>query len=98
MSAEPENEIVPAIRDWLAATSSVEVPCGLSRAEARRQASELLVAIGDGVLVPGQVDVDDTLIDVLWAATEELEEKPTGRATFEACDTVYKFVSAVSSI
>ena len=57
MSTELEHEIVPAIRGWLAASSGVDVPTGLSREEARRRARELLAAIAAGSIAPGQVEV-----------------------------------------
>lgn len=95
MSTEQEHEIVPAIRDWLAATSDVEIPSGLSREEARRRAHELIGAIAAGRVVPDQVDVYDDLKDILWASVEELNEKPRSQPTFEKCDRVYEFVAAL---
>ncbi len=35
MRTEQEHEVVPAIREWLAATSDVEIPPGISREKAR---------------------------------------------------------------
>lgn len=97
MSTAQEHEIVPAIRDWLAATADLEIATGLSRDEARRHARELLAAIAVGSVAPDHVDADDDdLKDVLWAVVEELDEKPLGTPTFEECDRVYQFVAALS--
>ncbi len=96
MSTEQEHEIVPAIRDWLAATSGVEIPLGLSREDARWRACEFLAAIVDGTIAPDQVEMDDDLKDVLWASVEELDEKPLSQLTFEECDCFYRFVAALS--
>ncbi len=96
MSTAQEHEIVPAIREWLAATADLEIATGLSRDEARRRARELLAAIEAGSVAPDQVEADDDLKDVLWAIVEELDEKPLGHSTFEECDRVYQFVTALS--
>ncbi len=92
MIAEQEHEIVPAIRGWLAATSDMEIPIGLSREEARRRGRELLVAIVAEALPPDNLEVDDDLKDVLWAAIEELDAKQFGQETFEECDRLYRFL------
>jgi tetratricopeptide (TPR) repeat protein len=96
MSTEQEHVIVPAIRDWLAATSDVEIPPGLSREEARRRAREFLAAIVAGTVLTDQVEMDDDLKDLLWASVEELAEKSPGQSTFEECDRFYQFVAALS--
>jgi tetratricopeptide (TPR) repeat protein len=97
MSTSQEHEIVPAIRDWLAATSDVEIATGLSRDEARRRARDLLAAIAVRSVAPDHVEADDDdLKDVLWAVIEELDEKPLGTPTFAECDRVYQFVGALS--
>jgi len=96
MSTVPEHEIVPAIRDWLATTADLEVATGLSRDEARRRAREFLATVVAGSVAPDQVEIDDDLKDVLWAMVEALGEKPLGHSTFEECDHVYQFVSALS--
>lgn len=95
MITEPEHEIIPAIRDWLAATSDVEIPCGLVREEARRRAHDLLGAIAAGSVVPEYLDVDDESKDILWASVEELDGKPVSQQTFEECDCFYQFVLAL---
>jgi tetratricopeptide (TPR) repeat protein len=92
MSGQHDHEIVPAIRDWLAATTGVELPLGLSRADARRRAPEFLAGIAAGTVLPENVDVDEELKDILWASVDELDAKPLGRATFEECDRFYQFV------
>lgn len=92
MRTDQEHEIVPAIRDWLAATSDVEIPPGLSREETRRRAREFLAAFEAGAVVPHQVEVDDDLMEVLWATVEELDEIPLCQPIFQECDRFYKFV------
>ncbi|HSP93966.1 MAG TPA: hypothetical protein VLU06_05395, partial [Thermoanaerobaculia bacterium] len=96
MSTEQEHEVVPAIREWLAATSDVEIPPGMSREEARWRAREFLAAVVAGTVVPDQVEVDDDFTDILWASIEELNGKPLGRQTFDECDCFYQFVVALS--
>lgn len=93
MSTQENHEIVPAIRDWLAATTDVEIPLGLSTADARRGARQFLAGIAAGTVEPDSVEVGDDLKDILWASVEELNEKPLGRATFEECDRFYQFVA-----
>ena len=96
MIIEPEHEVVPVIRDWLAATSNVEIPVGPTRAESRRQARALLAAIVAGTVIPDQAEMDDGLKDILWASVEELDEKPLGQPTLEDCNRFYQFVAALS--
>ena len=96
MSTQQDHEIVPAIRDWLAATTDVELPLGLSREDARERARAFLAAIVIGTVIPDHVDVDDDLKDILWASVEELDEKPISQPTFEECDRFYQFVAALT--
>ena len=96
MSTEPEHEIVPAIRAWLAATADVEIPLGLSREDSRHRGRELLAAIEAGSVVPDQLEAGDELKDILWASVEELDGKTLGRSTFEECNTFYQFVAALT--
>ena len=96
MITEQEHKSVPAIRGWLAATSHIEIPTGLSREEARLRAQELLAAIIVGNISPDHVEVNDELKDVLWAAVMELYERPLSQQAFKECDRVYQFVLALS--
>ena len=96
MSTELEHEIVSSIRKWLAATSTVELPSGLSRDEAHRRAQVFLNAIIAGTVGPYQVEADEDLKDILWASVEELDGKPLGQRTFEECDRFYQFVLALT--
>jgi tetratricopeptide (TPR) repeat protein len=93
---DQEHELVPAIRDWLAATSDVDIPTGQSREEARRRARAILAELTAGTLTPDHLELDDDLRDTLWATAEELEERPHDQLTFDHCDRVYRFVSALS--
>ncbi len=92
MITEQEHESVPSIRGWLAATSDVEIPIGLSREEACRRARELLAAITAGSLSSDDLEVDEDLKDVLWAAVEQLDAAPLSQQTLEHCDRVYQVV------
>jgi hypothetical protein len=95
MITEQEHETVPAIRGWLAATSNVEIPIGLSCEDALRRAAELLAAIAVKSLSTDHLEVDDDLKDVLWAAVEELDAKQLCQETFEECHRVYQFILAL---
>src|SRR5262245_32181853 len=96
MSTRQDHELVPAIRAWLSATSRVDVPAGLSREEATRQARRFLARVGSGKpLLACGIDRDD-LADVLWAAVAALEARPNSAETFDACDRVYQFVWDIS--
>ena len=95
MSTQQEHEIVPAIRDWLAATTGMEIPLGLSPTDARRGAREFLSAIAAGTVLPDNVEMDDELKDILWASVGELSDKPLGHPTFEESDRLYQFVAAL---
>ncbi len=92
MITEQEHEVVPAIRTWLAATSATEIPTGLSRDEAHLGARELLAEIAVGSLSRDHLEVDDSLMDLLWATVEELDARPVSQQAFEECDRLYQFV------
>lgn len=94
MRKEQEHEIIPAIRDWLAATADVDVSPGLSREESRRRARELLAELASGTIVRYS-DFDDDLRDVVWAAIDELNQLPPGQTTFQQCDRLYQLVSSL---
>lgn len=96
MITEQEHEIVPAIRSWLAATCDTEVPTGPSREEASRRARELIVAVAAETATLDDTAAVGDLMDILWAAVEELDSKPLGKGTFEECDRLYRFVLALS--
>src|SRR5262249_56674320 len=96
MRTPEEHELVPAIREWLAATGRSSVSPGLSRGEANRQALELL-RNGSSVVRSGSLRLDSDGLDVLWALTEELEKRPPEVETFNVCDRVYRQISACSA-
>ena len=87
-----EHDLVPAIRDWLRASSDTDIPAGLPRANALREADALLTGASFSSLVDQS---QETIRDVLWAAVELLEAKPANPATFMACDHAYRFVSSL---
>jgi tetratricopeptide (TPR) repeat protein len=95
MSLGHEHEMLPLIRDWLAATRGIEVAVGLSSGEARRRALEFLDSIESKRVVSDAVGVDDDLKDTLWGVLAELDERPIGPSTLRVCNRVYQFVSAV---
>ena len=96
MNGELEHEVVPRIRAWLAATSDVEIPTGLSREKARRTALDLLNRLGTQAMNPETFEVDDDTKDAFWSLVEELRSRASGLRTFEACDGSYKFISAIA--
>lgn len=95
MTVELEHDLVPAIRDWLAATLDLDVTPGPSREDACKGARNLLARIAAGSIDPRVYDLGDDLKDVLWAVADVLGEQPTGAQTLDRCDRVYRFISAL---
>jgi len=86
-----EHELVPSIREWLRASSDADIPTGIERAAASREAEVLLSGV-TSFTAPADYQ---GLRDVLWAAVELLEAKPACPATFEECDDSYRFVASL---
>jgi tetratricopeptide (TPR) repeat protein len=95
MSMLREHELVTPIRDWLAATSEVDIPPGISRDDARAQGHRLLGRVNGEALSPNSTEASDDLQDILLASVEILESRESNGETFYECEKFFRYVSAL---
>ena len=98
MDSSNKVDPIQLIPDWLALTHDIEIPLGISRAEALRRAGEVRSLLRQGTTPRAtEVEADEDFKDILHALVFLLSESAGGKAAglLDEADSAYQFIRRI---